>query len=106
MIEEFVDDDGGYLRWLSANPAGFVVNAYRRPTPDYLVLHAATCRTIFGTPTRGRRWTADYLKACSPDRSDLERWAREVGGHLHPCGRCRPYRLGGSRSSQTVAIVH
>lgn len=28
-VRRFVDDDGGYLSWLAAHPAGYVVNAPR-----------------------------------------------------------------------------
>jgi hypothetical protein len=30
-MQDFVDDDPGYLAWLAAHPAGFVLNTYRRP---------------------------------------------------------------------------
>ena len=33
----FVDDDRGYLRWLAANPTGFVLNTTRSPIPTYLI---------------------------------------------------------------------
>ena len=91
MITEFIDDDPGYIRWLAANPQGFVVNTYRQPNPSYLILHLATCRTIARTPARGKRWTFDYAKVCAQDPAELRRWARErVGGTLVSCGICNP----------------
>jgi hypothetical protein len=92
MALEIKDDDRAYLGWLVSHPNGFVVNAARTPSPDYLVLHRATCGTISGMPARGNRWTTgEYLKVCSEDRADLERWAHnQVGGTLHPCGTCKP----------------
>lgn len=90
-MEQFVDDEQGYARWIASNPRGFVVNSYRRPTPGYLVLHGATCRTISGEPSRGRLWTKDYIKTCSTLWAELERWSlAEVGGHMTECGLCDP----------------
>ena len=84
----FVEDDRGYLDWLAAHPTGFVINTYRHPKPDYLRLHSATCRMINGTPTNGRRWTAEYIKVCGT-RSELESWAATaVGGQAQPCPLC------------------
>ncbi|MPZ24517.1 MAG: hypothetical protein GEU28_13520 [Dehalococcoidia bacterium] len=92
----FLDDDGGYRAWLAANPGGLVINSYRIPSANYLRLHQATCRTIDGDPSRGSRWTADYLKACAADIGSLHEWARRrTGGTLIPCRICRP--LSGTR---------
>jgi hypothetical protein len=88
----FEEDDAGYLTWIDGHQRGFVVNTFRQPDPQYLVLHRASCGTIRGTPACGKRWTTgDYIKACSETRADLDHWARQnVGGELHPCGLCRP----------------
>lgn len=84
----FIDDDPGYLRWVSQNRDGYVVNAYRNPTPAYLMLHRATCRTITGNPTRGRQWTGDYMKACG-SLAELRTWASQVvQGELRRCQLC------------------
>ncbi|MBL7209827.1 MAG: hypothetical protein ISS52_06990 [Dehalococcoidia bacterium] len=90
-MQKFIDDDGGYLHWLNANPMGFVVNCERSPRASYLILHHTTCGTIRGVPARGKRWTADYMKVCSLSKVELESWARiEVGGEVSPCGLCNP----------------
>lgn len=81
-------DDSGYRAWLYENLRGFVVDAGRNPTPDYLVLHRATCDTI--TPTPDRAWTAEYTKVCSNDRIEFETWARSLGGRLSSCEFCDP----------------
>lgn len=86
---EFSDDDTGYLRWIASHPAGFVLNTERQPRAQYLKLHRTTCHTVSGRPARGNRWTAAYVKYCSVDRGELERWAREVtGGTPDPCRFC------------------
>jgi hypothetical protein len=85
----FRDDDAGYLEWLRAHPGGFVLNAARRPRPDYLVLHRANCRTITAQPARGDVWTSSYIKICGDDDA-LERWAEMTIGALpRRCPRCR-----------------
>jgi hypothetical protein len=83
----FIDDDAGYLSWLSDNPDGYVANTYRSPSPSYLMIHRATCQSI--NKLRGDTWTAgDYRKVCG-DRAELERWAHDrVGGRLRPCAHC------------------
>lgn len=91
MIEKFIDDDAGYLSWVSSNPIGFVLNCERNPRPAYLFLHRANCFTITGRPSRGKFWTKDYIKVCSLSKQELETWARrEVGGKLHSCRICNP----------------
>jgi hypothetical protein len=88
-MQDFHDDDVGYLAWLADHPASFVLNTPRRPIPSYLVLHRATCRSISGRPSNGAVWTSkDYRKLCG-ERSKLESYARtEVGGETRPCGLC------------------
>jgi hypothetical protein len=89
-VQQFVDDDEGYLGWLDANPNGSVVNSDRTPKPNYLVLHRATCKFI-NSPNRSNWTTTGFIKTCSLDPSALSQWAlEEVGGELKPCGVCKP----------------
>jgi hypothetical protein len=91
QVITFVDDDEGYLSWLRRHAVGYVINCYRRPSTDYLVMHLASCHTISGVPTRGDTWTSgEYAKACATRRADLLAWARAVGDIPHPCGTCDP----------------
>jgi serine/threonine protein kinase len=46
---EFIGNDDAYLRWLSENPSGYVVNTHRSVNPNYMVLHRATCGMIKST---------------------------------------------------------
>lgn len=91
-MEQFVDNDAGYLDWIERNPSGFVVNTDRRPNPQYLIVHRSTCYSIRNKPSRGRTWTeGDYMKACASTYDELDRWAREkVGGELKACTICKP----------------
>ena len=72
MIERFIDDDTGYMNWVSTNPLGYVVNCESNPRPAYLILHRANCRTINELPFGSEAWTKDYIKVCSKDRLELE----------------------------------
>lgn len=83
-----INDDEHYLRWIEENPDGLVVNTTNPPSPGYLMLHRSTCRDI-STSTRSNWTTKDYLKVCSNDLGELDKWARRiVGGELSACQRC------------------
>jgi hypothetical protein len=85
---KFVNDDMGYLKWLHANPQGFVLNSYKNPSRNYLVVHRATCATI-STASRSNWTTTDYIKICSTDLRELKDWAVSgVRGPLKPCSFC------------------
>jgi hypothetical protein len=82
----FEDNDRGYLFWTSQNARGFVVNFYRNPSADYLMLHWADCHTINGSYPA---WTtSDYARVCSPSISVLEDWASALGGSFHRSEKC------------------
>jgi hypothetical protein len=90
-VARFEHDDDGYLRWLSANPLGYVLNTHLRPTPDYLILHRAGCASINRPLAGGQRWTTAYGKTCAIDTAALSAWARtSVGAEPTPCGMCHP----------------
>jgi hypothetical protein len=90
-VEIFRDDDAGYLGWLIAHPAGFVLNMARSPGPNYLILHRATCRTISGRPTRGGPWTGAYIKVCSDDSLQIAAWTgKHVAAAPTRCRVCVP----------------
>jgi DNA phosphorothioation-dependent restriction protein DptH len=85
----FVDDDEGYLTWLRDHREGFVLNCKRTPTPDYVVLHKATCPHISMADSSMTSWTNHYIKVCSEARDVLTAWAnQEVGGQVRSCKSC------------------
>jgi len=94
----FTDDDAGYLRWLGDHPSGYVVNTWRLPSPNYMVLHRANCRSISEYTAHsapGAFTERQYSKACAETVSDLRRWVRANGqpdGSFtsEACPRCRP----------------
>ena len=98
-MKHFSFDDSGYLRWVQANPNGFVLNA-GSVTDHTTKLHRATCKTIRGTPPRaggrfhGREeaWTGSRWKVCSLDKYELLRWApkNHRGKDASLCLVCNP----------------
>src|SRR4051812_33696200 len=103
---QFIDDDQGYLRWLEQNPGGYVVNSFRVPTGDYLILHRASCKHI-NSPSRTNWTTTGYIKTCSTDPATLDAWAvGATGGGVSPCGACKPdYRPQAASSPQAVSVA-
>lgn len=90
-IERFDRDDEGYLRWVVANPDGFVLNLPRSGGISETRLHRADCRTITGEPARGETWTGDYLKLASGEKWRLDDWAtEELGSAPVRCPICSP----------------
>jgi hypothetical protein len=89
-ITVFVNDDDGYETWNRRNAIGYVINCYRNPNPEYLILHDADCYSISDPQTRTTTWTAgDYIKVCSRSRPALEEWAKERTGTTPSlCGIC------------------
>jgi hypothetical protein len=57
-MRRFVDDDAGYLQWLTMEPSGLVLNTYRAYSAAYLVLHRAKCKTIRELSGRASTFTA------------------------------------------------
>ena len=90
-VELFRDDDRGYAAWLAANAHGYVLNIERSMNPLDARVHEAGCRTITGTPPRGRTWTGPYVKACSPSLTELDAWAlSHARSAVTRCGICQP----------------
>ncbi len=90
-IEQFRDDDPGYLGWTAAHAAGYVINVQRNLNPSDARLHSADCYTINGQPARGKTWTGPYIKVCSASSRQLRDWSlTRLRTEVAPCGTCRP----------------
>jgi hypothetical protein len=97
-IELFRDDDQGYAAWLGAHAHGYVLNIERTMNPSDARVHHANCRTITGTPPRGKTWTAAYVKACSSFLPEPDAWALAYArSALTRCGTCQPLPLPSGR---------
>jgi hypothetical protein len=87
-IVAFIDDDRGYLTWITSHPNGYVLNANRQPERSYLVLHRATCPSI---SDGNQRWTSDYAKICSSTSLSLDSWLQtQFAASAEPCHFCGP----------------
>jgi hypothetical protein len=103
-VELFRDDDHGYAAWLAANASGYVLNIQRALNPFDARMHHADCRTITGTPSRGKTWTGPYVKACSVSLPELDTWAlAHAGSAITRCGTCQPLTL--QRPSCNASVV-
>ncbi|HWB14234.1 MAG TPA: hypothetical protein VG826_33715 [Pirellulales bacterium] len=74
----FLDEERAYLYWVTHHRAGYVLDCFRKPTKNRLMLHRATCPQI--KMCRGKRthWTTGrHAKACSLDADSLKAWAME-----------------------------
>jgi hypothetical protein len=90
-VQLFQQDDPGYAAWLAANDLGYVLNIQRSLNASDARIHRAACRTITGTPPRGRTWTGPYVKACSPSLPELDAWAlAHTRSAITRCGTCCP----------------
>ena len=83
----FEDDEEAYRQWVETHPSGFVVNSYRNPTADYLVLHRATCKSI-SSEKISNYTTTGYIKTCSDDLRELRQWAAILQGQLKETHHC------------------
>jgi len=90
VLQRFVDDDQSYLSWLEEHPDGYVLNAERRPTRSFIVLHRTSCAALAGpAPPEGR--TSTMLKVCATTTAEIDAWCRDqVSAFATRCRRCRP----------------
>jgi putative restriction endonuclease len=87
MIEEFRNDESGYLTWVHSNPRGFVVNIDDpNLTQNYPMVHAATHKVV-SSGTRENYTTGRYFKVCSESLAELETWS--VQHYRRPLVRCQ-----------------
>jgi hypothetical protein len=106
-VQEFRDDDSGYLRWVSVNPRGFVINIRRNLNPIDARTHHASCRTISGENPRAGPWTGMYIKLCSADVGALDQWATEhLSGPITGCRVCESQSNPNSRRAAPSTNQH
>ena len=90
----FDNDDAGYLAWLSWNNQGYVVNVRRRLTPDYVVLHRASCGSISALREDGAYTERSYVKFCGRALPDIDEaptaCGRTRGSFTKRCSLCKP----------------
>jgi hypothetical protein len=95
----FDGDDEAYLGWLCDHPDGYVLNTWRDPEPEFMVLHKATCGqiTAFSNASSSGAFTERaYIKICAENIAHLEAWVkrhgRPDGSFSSICPACNPRR--------------
>lgn len=77
MVTVFDYNDIAYIEWLNSNPSGLVLNLRRRLSPNYAVLHIASCRAIRNyhvSAPKGAFTERNYIKVCGQKREELDAW--------------------------------
>jgi hypothetical protein len=93
VIEEFCDDDAGFLTWIDTHPEGYVLNIQRGLNPGDARIHRAACGTLTAAHRQGWRLTGAYIKVCAAAAEALEAWVQsQTGGAVRRCGTCLPAR--------------
>ena len=83
----FLNDEEGYLSWITQHPNGYVLNLDKRlNVKNYPMLHSVTDRQIRGELENYT--TGDYFKICGPNEEVLEDWAKLSGLNLTRCKKC------------------
>lgn len=95
MPTVFDGDDAAYQDWLLANPQGYIINARRRLSPTYMVLHRAWCPRVSDYNAMARRGgftERSYVKVCAIEIEDLRDWlcrnGRPNGTFSNECSLC------------------
>lgn len=86
-------EDGAYLEWLEAHPAGFVLNTGRGGV-RYTRLHLASCAGIRELSGGGTTFTGgQWIKFCSASIAELDEWTLQHKGAVGTrCGTCQPLK--------------
>ena len=103
MVEDFHDDDAGFVAWVAVNPAGYVLNIQRSLNPVDARVHAAGCghiaRAIREAEYGIKRATSTYIKVCGVSLTELDEWSRaEIGRTIRRCPHCLIKEIGDVRS--------
>jgi hypothetical protein len=85
----FDNDEAGYLRWVTENPTGFVINTPKQPGAFPDMLHRASCWFIT-TDKWTNYTTTDCMKICSLDRQVLIAWGNSHSSDFRKCKHCKP----------------
>lgn len=106
---EFNHDDDAYVTWLQMHPDGYVANVRRKLSPDFVVLHRASCDRIVRSASPGALTGLRYRKLCGTNRRDIAdapaRCGRPRGAFTAYCKVCKPEREDNKADSQTAPDI-
>jgi hypothetical protein len=89
LCREFSNDDAGYLAWVKAHPAGFVLNQPRAARAKTPTLHRVGCAVVSGRGDTVGTLTVTAVKVCGPSAEVLGAWSAARGaGPPTACRRC------------------
>jgi hypothetical protein len=89
LCRVFSDDDTGYLAWVKAHPAGFVLNQSRAARAKNPTLHRVGCAVVAWRDDTVGTLTVTAVKVCGPSAAVLGAWSVAHGaGQPAACRRC------------------
>src|SRR5690242_80541 len=88
----FLDEERGYLSWVTHHRQGFVLDSPRKATGKHVTVHRATCELIKRSESKRTHWTTgSRMKGCSLDLNELQMWAQtQTGSMAALCSICTP----------------
>lgn len=89
----FQKQEAAYLNWIKAHPGGFVLNTRSKLSPDYMMLHRASCKLVtgyLGKAKAGGFTERGYRKVCADSLEPIQYWVKSGGGSLSTCAHCSP----------------
>lgn len=77
VFDNTYSSDDEYLKWVKANPKGYLINTRKNEPVNYRVLHRASCgciNKIRSNAKRGGFTQRNYIKICAKERTGLISW--------------------------------
>lgn len=92
-LQVFQEQEAEYFNWLKEHSDGLVLNTRSSLSPDYMVLHKASCKLVSGysgKATPGAFTERSYRKVCADAIAPIKLWVEENDGTLSRCSYCDP----------------
>jgi 5-methylcytosine-specific restriction protein A len=89
----FQKEEANYFDWIAKHPSGFVLNTKAKLSPDYMVLHRASCKLVtgyLGKASSGGFTERVYRKVCADTVGPIKFWVESNDGFLSTCSHCGP----------------
>lgn len=93
-LRVFKKQESDYFSWVGSHPNGLVLNTRANLSPDYMVLHRASCKLVtgyLGKAKAGGFTERAYRKVCAPTIGPILTWVADSGGKLSRCSHCDPH---------------
>jgi hypothetical protein len=96
MVEEFIEDETGFMNWCKENSNGFVINVNGKTltTNSTNKIHRQSCHTLNDARYVGRMTLPEHPKYCHNDLTTLKQKADRLETAWEFCGSCmREYKF-------------